>query len=180
LCHVVLLCLRDEKAHAKTCQIATFSCFCTAAFRTATRKYIPCVAFSAICRILTWRSERSPCENPTKSPFDGFFLRGDLSRFSPENTFIRHGINRYSKTDIQAWTKDKYMNIKMITRIDKTITIACICSIYGHIRFNILISCSCLNIISDISFTIFVILTTIYYINIYTHTHINRKHVRTY
>jgi len=121
---------------------------------------IPCVAFSAtICRIFTCRVERSPCENPTKSPFDGF-LRGDLSRFRPENTFIRHGINRYSITDIQAGTKDKYVNIKMITRIENTITIACICSFYGHMRFNILISCSCLNILSDISYTISAILTT--------------------
>jgi len=52
------------------------------------------------------------------------------------------------------------MNIKMITRIEKTITIACICSIYGHMRFNVLISCSCLNILSDISYTISAILTT--------------------
>jgi len=55
---------------------------------------ILCVAFSAsVCRIFAWRGERSPCENTTKSPFDGF-SRGDLSRFRPENTFIRHGINQ--------------------------------------------------------------------------------------
>jgi len=34
---------------------------------------IPCVAFSAtVCRIFAWRGERSPCENPPKSPFGGF------------------------------------------------------------------------------------------------------------
>ena len=54
----------------------------------------PCVAFSAtVCRIFAWRGERSPCENPAKSPFCGF-SRGNLSRFRPENTFIRHGINQ--------------------------------------------------------------------------------------
>jgi len=55
---------------------------------------IPCVAFSAtVCRIFARRVKRSPCENPTKSPF-GAFSRGDLSRFRPENTLIRHGINQ--------------------------------------------------------------------------------------
>ena len=39
------------------------------------------------------RGKKSPCENPPKSPF-GRFLRGDLSRFHPENTFIRHGTNQ--------------------------------------------------------------------------------------
>ena len=98
LCHVVLSCFRGEKAkkrHAKNRQMMTFSCFRMATFRPATRKYatfhalrfrLPFVRFSP-----GERGERSPCENPTKSPFGGFSL-GDLSRFRPKNTFIRHGI----------------------------------------------------------------------------------------
>jgi len=52
----------------------------------------PCVAFSAtFCRIFAWLGERSPCENPPKSPFSGF-SRGDLS--SGENAKRRHAITR--------------------------------------------------------------------------------------
>jgi len=90
---------RGENAkgrHAKTRQMMTFSCFRMVTFRPATRKY---ATFHALrfwllfCRIFAWRGERSPCENPTKTPFGGF-SRGYLSRFRPENTFIRHGINQ--------------------------------------------------------------------------------------
>ena len=74
---------RGEKAkgrHAKTRQTVNFSCFRMATFRPATRKYdTSCVAFSPpVCRIFAWRVERSPRENPPKSPF-GVFSRGDLS-----------------------------------------------------------------------------------------------------
>jgi len=94
---------RGENAkgrHAKIRQL--MACFRMATFRPATRTYdtfhaspfcdIPCVAFSAtVCRIFAWRGERSTCENRQNHIVAGF---GNLSRYRPENTFIRHGINQ--------------------------------------------------------------------------------------
>ena len=79
---------RGENArgrHAKTRQMVTFFVFSHGDLSPRHMKVrdIPCVVFSAtVCRIFAWRGERSPCENPTKSPFGGF-SRGDLSRFHP-------------------------------------------------------------------------------------------------
>jgi len=80
-------------------------------FRMAKVHDIQCVAFSAVCRIFVWRGGRSPCENPTKSPFGGF-SRSDLSRFRPENTFIRHGINK-PPYDIVCETESWLKGIKL-------------------------------------------------------------------
>ena len=81
---------------AKTRQMLTFSGFRKATFRPATRKYATfhALRFRLLFVVsLPGEANGRMCENPTKSPFGGF-SRGDLSRFRPENTFIRHGINQ--------------------------------------------------------------------------------------
>jgi len=84
---------RSPRENPPNCDFFVFSHGYLSPCHTKVRD-IPCVAFSAtVCRIFAWRGERSPCENPPKSPFGGF-SRGDLSRFRPENTFIRHGTNQ--------------------------------------------------------------------------------------
>jgi len=59
--------------------------------------------FAPVCRIFAWRGERSPRENPPKSPF-GVFSRGDLSprqakiRQTGENAKGRHSKTRQMMT----------------------------------------------------------------------------------
>jgi len=59
---------------------------------------------ATVCPIFAWRGERSPCENPLKSPF-GAFSRGDLSCYHPENTLIRHGTNQPFR--VFAWRSER-------------------------------------------------------------------------
>ena len=74
---------KAKRRHAKTRQMVTFSCFRMAIFRPTTRKYdifhaSPFRLLFVVDLIFAWRGERSPRENPPKSPF-GVFSRGDLS-----------------------------------------------------------------------------------------------------
>ena len=85
LCHVVLSCFRGEKAPRENPPNGDLFVFSHGDLspRHTTVRHFSCVAFSpSVCRIFAWRGERSPCENPTKSPFGGFFAWRPFA-FSP-------------------------------------------------------------------------------------------------
>ena len=78
--------------HAKTRQMVTFSCFRMRSFappHESTRHSMRCV-FGYCLSYLCLERRKVAMRKPDKITFS----RGDLSRFCPENTFIRHGINQ--------------------------------------------------------------------------------------
>ena len=95
LCHVVLSCFRGEKAkrrHAKNPPNGDFFVFSHGGLSPRHTKVR--VAFSAtVCRVFAWRGDSRHAKTRQNHLLAGF-SRGDLSRFRPENTFIRHGINQ--------------------------------------------------------------------------------------
>jgi len=93
LCHFVLSCFRGEKAPCENPPNGDLFVLSHGDLSPRNTKVrdIPCVAFSAtVCRIFDWRGERSPCKKPTTITICVSIC---LSRFRPENTFIRHGTN---------------------------------------------------------------------------------------
>jgi len=97
LCHVVLSPFRGKKPPRENPPNGDFFlCFRMATFRPATRKYATfhALRFRLLFVVsLPGVAKGRHAKTRQKLPFGGF-SRGDLSRFRPENTFIRHDTNQ--------------------------------------------------------------------------------------